>query len=82
MVEREELTKKKSLVDTFDFPHLIKAATECIDEMVLEVQEVKNMWQVSKSMYMYSVCVYGMCVHAVCCVSRVYRVQYVYSCMY
>ena len=49
MVEREELTKKKSLVDTFDFPHLIKAATECIDEMVLEVQEVKNMWQVSRS---------------------------------
>ena len=42
--ETAELAKKTQLCATFDFPHLVKTAKECVDEMVLDLQEMKKVW--------------------------------------
>ena len=42
--ELEELAKKTSLCQTFDFPILVKAAKECADEMVKDLSEMKKVW--------------------------------------
>jgi dynein heavy chain, axonemal len=44
--ELEELAKKTGLCETFDFPHLVKAAKECVDEMVLDLHEMVKVWTV------------------------------------
>ena len=46
-LEAEELAKKTHLVKTFDFPQLVKTANECVEEMKLESQEMKTLWNVT-----------------------------------
>ena len=43
--ELEELAKKSSLCQTFDFPLLVKAAKECAEEMVKDLSEMKKVWK-------------------------------------
>ena len=43
-IELEELAKKSSLCQTFDFPLLVKAAKECAEEMVRDLSEMKKVW--------------------------------------
>jgi len=43
--ESAELQKQTGLVRTFDFPHLIKSSTDCVDEMNQDLAEMKKLWQ-------------------------------------
>ena len=45
--DREELQKKISLCQTFDFPQLVKPSIEIIDEMTQDLNEVSKLWEVS-----------------------------------
>lgn len=42
--DREELNKKTSLCQTFDFPQLVKPSIEIIDEMSLDLAEMTKLW--------------------------------------
>ena len=42
--EAAELARKTQLCATFDFPHLVKNAKECMDEMQVDLQEMKKLW--------------------------------------
>jgi len=44
--ELKVLSEKTNLVKTFDFPQLVKGATECFDEMQTDLKEMQKLWQV------------------------------------
>jgi len=48
--EQKKLDEKTKLCGTFDFPHLVKTATECMDEMNLDLVESRRMWDVSEAL--------------------------------
>jgi dynein heavy chain len=48
--EAETLAAKISLCRTFEFPHLVKVATECVDEMQLDLQEAQKLWETYESL--------------------------------
>lgn len=48
--EQENLAQKTNLCKTFDFPHLVKASTECCAEMAEDLQEMEKMWNVAETL--------------------------------
>jgi dynein heavy chain len=48
--EQDVLVTKTNLCRTFDFPHLVKAATECVTEMQEDLNECERMWNVFESL--------------------------------
>lgn len=48
--ELEELQKKTLLVTTFEFPHLIKGAKDCADDLNTELAEMKVLWQTAQQL--------------------------------
>jgi dynein heavy chain len=49
-VEQDQLNTKTNLCRTFDFPHLVKAATECCSEMNEDLTECERLWNVTESL--------------------------------
>jgi dynein heavy chain len=49
-VELDHLATKSQLCQTFDFPHLVKTANECVEEMKLDLVESQKMWDVSEAL--------------------------------
>ncbi len=45
-VEMDQLAIKSQLCQTFDFPHLVKSANECVEEMKVDLAESQKMWDV------------------------------------
>jgi len=45
--ESDILLKQTNLVKTFDFPHLVKSGTECMEEMRQDLAEMKKLWAVT-----------------------------------
>ena len=45
-VEMDQLAIKTQLCQTFDFPHLVKSANECVEEMKVDLAESQKMWDV------------------------------------
>ena len=48
--DKEELAKKTSLCQTFDFPQLVKPSKELIEEMTLDLNEVTKLWEVMEGL--------------------------------
>ena len=48
--EQDMLVNKTNLCRTFDFPHLVKAATECCAEMNEDLAECEKMWTVTENL--------------------------------
>jgi dynein heavy chain len=48
--EKDLLAKKKSLTETFEFPHLIKAAVDVADEMTQDIEEMTKLWQTNENL--------------------------------
>jgi dynein heavy chain len=49
-IETTELSNKKQLCQTFDFPHLVKNATEYVDEMNTDLNESQKLWNVTENL--------------------------------
>lgn len=49
-VEQDTLASKTHLCKTFDFPQLVKTATECVDEMNTDLNESQKLWDVYESL--------------------------------
>lgn len=49
-VEHDALATKTQLCKTFDFPQLVKTATECVDEMSIDLSESQKLWDVYESL--------------------------------
>lgn len=45
-IETDQLAVKSQLCQTFDFPHLVKTANECVEEMKQDLTESQKMWDV------------------------------------
>jgi dynein heavy chain len=42
--QKKELKAKRSLCETFDFPHLVKTANDIVDEMAFDLVEIGRVW--------------------------------------
>ena len=50
MAEKNTLLERTQLCKTFDFPQLVKVATESVDEMSLDLTEIKKVWGVVENL--------------------------------
>ena len=48
--EQDQFTTQSQLCQTFDFPHLVKAANECMEEMKLDLAESQKLWEVFENL--------------------------------
>jgi dynein heavy chain len=51
--ETDTLSSKTHLCKTFDFPQLVKVATECVDEMNTDLTESQRLWDVTESLHQF-----------------------------
>jgi dynein heavy chain, axonemal len=49
-VEQDTFTTKSQLCKTFDFPQLVKVASECMDEMNVDLAEMQKLWDVYETL--------------------------------
>jgi len=48
--QKEELNRRKALCVTFDFPQLVKPASDNVEEMRSDLEEMKKLWDVMKNL--------------------------------